>query len=157
MPRLTGFMLLVVLGFTSAPLFAQPPAWRLDLSILKNGAQVAAPEIVVREGEEGELTWQDPKSKGPDMKLTVTVTSGSAPRQAAPVADIAMQLFEFVGGQPTLRTAPSLVVKPGVEASVRLDPETPAQGKAAWEIRVTANRFASVADAVATTAGSGTH
>ena len=147
MRRLGQFTLLAMLGIASSSLFAQPPVWRLDMTVLKDGRVVTAPQIVVNEGQPGELMWQDSKASGPEMKLTATATSDLARDGKGLVADLAMRLYEFVDGKAVLRMAPSLVVKPGVEASVRLGPDPPADGKSGWEIRVVADRFASTAEA----------
>lgn len=128
-------------GMLMAAASADAASYRLDMSVKRAGTTVAAPTVVVEEGQQRELILQDPKNPRSKVRMLVSAEPAPHPVKGGDVIWVKIRLFEQAGNDWVLRHEPSLGVYAGIEATLTIGPEKSRRTAPEYELRVTADRF----------------
>ena len=129
---LVGWLVLGAVSTTAAT------AYKVDMTVTRNGDVVAEPSAVIEQNRQADLTIEN--SDAP-VRLLLTATEGPAVAAGRPTVELKLLFLTRSGEKWLLQAEPSTALYLGQEASLTVDSAIDRTTKDAYEIRLIVDRF----------------
>lgn len=114
--------------------------YRLDMKVLYNGEEIAAPTIVVASNKQADLFIDNPQASSPKVRMLVSAEPGTTTRSGKETIGVKVIFFESVADAWVVVAEPVVGVFPHTEASLQLG-DAAKSGTAPYEVRMTVSDF----------------
>jgi len=116
-------------------------SYRLDMKVLYNGDEIAAPTIVVASEKQADVIVDNPKATSPKMRMLVSAEPGPKMSDGKDTIGVKIMFFESVADAWVVVAEPVIGVLPSVESSVQMGDAAKAGAAHPYEVRLTATLF----------------